>query len=66
MLIDYLPLFLEAGGKLMIGLGKGIINSLPTLLSKGGKVVKSILNLFRELPSQFINVGKDIIKGLWM
>lgn len=65
MLIDYLPLFLDAGWQLLMGILKGLLNALPTLLSKLPSIISSILSFFNTLPNQIINIGSNMIKGLW-
>lgn len=65
VLIDNLPLFLEAGGELIEGLILGLINSIPSLLENGDKIMDSLLRIFLTLPGKFIEVGKNLIKGLY-
>lgn len=65
VLIDNMPLFLEAGGKLIEGLILGLINSIPSLLENGDKIMDSLLRIFLTLPGKFIEVGKNLIKGLY-
>lgn len=65
VLIDNLPLFLEAGGKLIEGLILGLITSIPSLLENGDKIMDSLLRIFLTLPGKFIEVGKNLIKGLY-
>ena len=65
VLIDNLPLFIEAGGKLIEGLILGLINSIPSLLNNTDKIIGSLLNVFKALPSKFLEIGKEVIKGLY-
>ena len=65
ILIDNLPLFIKAGWQLLIGITQGIINAIPTLLSHIPKIISSILNYFKQMPSMMKSIGSDIIKGLW-
>lgn len=65
ILIDNAPLFLEAGGKLILGLGKGIINSIPSLLSRAWEVIVSLVNYFAQLPSKLMGIGRELIIGLY-
>lgn len=65
ILIDNLPLFVKAGGQLIIGLTTGIIRSIPTLLSHIPKLVKSIFGLLAELPKLALDLGKQLVQGLW-
>ena len=65
VLIENLPLFAEAGFKLIVGLGKGLINSIPVLISNLPKIAKAMVNYLKTLPSQWKNIGGMLIKGLW-
>lgn len=65
ILIDNLPLFVKAGWQLIIGLTTGIIKSIPTLLSHIPKLVKSIFGYFKQMPKMALDIGKDLVKGLW-
>ena len=64
-LIDNLPLFIEAGMKLVIGITEGILKSVPTLLSHLPGIIASIINYFKTMPSKMLSIGKDLIMGLW-
>lgn len=65
VLIDNLPLFIEAGWKLIIGLGKGILNSIPVLMSYAPKVWGALWNYFKTMPGKMLSIGSDLLKGLW-
>ena len=65
VLIENAPLFLEAGVKLLIGLTKGIINSIPVLVSSTKKVGIAMLNYLKSLPAETLKIGGMLIKGLW-
>lgn len=65
VLIDNLPLFIYAGMQLIIGLAKGLIQSIPILLKYLPKIGTSIWNYLKQLPGLALKVGKDLIYGLW-
>lgn len=65
ILIDNLPLFIRAGWQLITGLTIGIIRSVPTLLSHIPMLIKSIFGYFKQMPKMAIDVGKNLVKGLW-
>lgn len=65
LIIEMTPLFIEAGGKILGALIKGIILSIPNLLSNAKKIVISIVNTFQKARDSFRNIGINIIKGLW-
>lgn len=65
ILLDNLPLFIDAGIQLTVGLIKGIIMSIPKLLEYIPKIIGSIFSLFAKMPAMALNAGKDLIYGLW-
>ena len=65
ILIDNIPLFIEAGLKLIVGLAAGIINALPIVWEKTKEIGLSIVNFFASLPNKLLQIGIDLIKGLW-
>lgn len=65
MLIEYLPLFIEVAVKLMAGIAKGLIKSIPTIVSHIPQVINAILNALKVLPGKALSIGGDLIKGLW-
>ena len=65
VLIENLPLFIKAGYQLIIGVLTGLINAVPKLLEYIPKLIKSIVNYFKQLPEMMVEVGGNLIKGLW-
>lgn len=65
ILIDNLPLFIKAGWQLITGLLEGIIRSVPTLLSYIPKIISSLFNYFKQMPKMAIDIGKNLVKGIW-
>lgn len=65
ILIDNLPLFIKAGWQLITGLLEGIIRSVPTLLSHIPKIISSLFNYFKQMPKMAIDIGKNLVKGIW-
>lgn len=65
MLIEYLPLFIEVAVKLMAGIAKGLIKSIPSIVSHIPQVVDAMINALKVLPSKALSIGGDLIKGLW-
>lgn len=65
ILIDNLPLFINAGWQLITGLLEGIIRSVPTLLSYIPKIISSLFNYFKQMPKMAIDIGINLVKGIW-
>jgi phage-related protein len=59
VLIDNLPLFIEAGVKLIVGLAIGIVQAIPQLLALIPKLVISLVKLIAKLPGMFFNIAKN-------
>ena len=62
-LIDNLPLFLEAGAKLIGGLIAGIINMIPVLLGRVAEIGVKFINAWKSI--NLLDIGKNMLKGLW-
>lgn len=60
-----LPKFLMAGLKLLGQIGLGLIRAVPKLLGMIPGIIGSILRVFGTIFSKAINIGKDIVKGIW-
>lgn len=65
VLLENIPLFFEAGTRLLIGLGAGIIKSIPVLIKELPKLWEALKNYFKTMPGKMIDIGKDLLKGLW-
>lgn len=65
VLIDNLPLFIKAGYQLLTGIAVGLLNAVPSLLSKLPGIVSKIINYWHQLPGMMKEIGGNIIKGLW-
>lgn len=65
ILIDNLPLFIEAGFKLLGGLIAGILNALPILLARAQEIVVDVIEYFKGMPRMMWDCGKNLIQGLW-
>lgn len=65
ILIDNLPLFIKAGYQLLTGILVGLIQSVPTLLNYIPKIIKSVVGYFKQMPSMMIDIGKNLVQGLW-
>ena len=65
MLIQMTPLFIQAGGKIIGALIKGILLSIPSLLSGMKNIVTSMIKSLSQLPGSFLSIGRNIMQGLW-
>lgn len=65
VLIDNSQLFVEAGVKLLIAFGKGIIKSIPIIISYLPQIWNSMKNYYKTMPGKMFDIGVDLLKGMW-
>ena len=80
LLIDKLPIIIEGMAEgiitliptlaatmplIMIRLAASLISSLPTLLAKIPEIIYSMVRGFKNGVSNFIDIGGNLVKGLW-
>lgn len=64
-LIELAPQLLSAALRIILALAEGLIRFIPQLISKIPQIIKSIVNAFKQGVSDFGNVGKNLMNGLW-
>ncbi len=64
-LIDNTPKILECAKKLIVSLAKGIVDSKKKLKEKLPEIISTIVDSFGELPDKMLNLGINIVEGLW-
>lgn len=64
LLIDSVPIIIDSGFDLLLGLGDGFAQALPELLGKAGDAVKQIGDNIQEHKGEIIEVGSDLLYGL--
>lgn len=65
VLIENTPLFIKVGIQLLLGIVEGIITSIPQLVISAWDIIKSLFNVLKTLPQRTLELGKDLINGLW-
>ena len=65
ILLENMPQITMCGGKLLLGLVKGLLNTIPVMVSNLPKIASAIINYLKQLPEQTKNIGKMLIEGLW-
>ena len=48
-----------------MALAEGLIKFIPQLISKIPQILKSIVNAFTQGVKDFVNIGKNLLKGIW-
>ncbi len=59
---DNMPLFLKAGVQIIVGIIKGLINSIPLIFQNLGTIIEFIINFFSV--TKLIGAGKTLLTGL--
>jgi len=60
-----LPKLLSAGVQLIGKLASGLIQAIPQVISKVPQIVSAIVRSFSGLGSKFLEVGSNMVKGIW-
>lgn len=64
-IVKNVPKLLQAAVEIILSLQKGIIQNIPKLISAIPSVIKSLVDAFTNLRSNIIDVGKNIVEGIW-
>lgn len=64
LLIDSVPIIIDSGFDLLLGLGDGFAQALPELLGKAGEAVKQIGDSIQDHKDEISEVGSDLLYGL--
>lgn len=65
ILVQNLPLILKMGAEILWELIKGIGSVLVELGKQAGVIVKTIWDEICKLPSKMLEIGGDIVEGIW-
>ncbi len=57
--------WLNLGGKIIRFFGKGIKGMVSFIGSSAKGIFDAVIKWFNDLPSNLLNIGKDLVKGLW-
>lgn len=64
-LIELSPQLLSAALRIILALAEGLIKYVPEMISRIPQIIKSMVNAFKQGVSDFGNVGKNLMNGLW-
>jgi phage-related protein len=53
------------GGKILGELISGIGKAIPKLLQSAKEIVKTVLDTLKQLPEKVVEIGTNLVKGLW-
>lgn len=65
VIANNLPKMHEAALKLITSLAAGLIKAIPTLHKSIPQLVSAIVNGFTSMASKFLDIGKNIVSGVW-
>lgn len=64
-LIELAPQLLSAALRIILALAQGLIKYIPEIISRIPKIIKSMVSAFKQGVSDFKNIGKNLMNGLW-
>lgn len=64
-LIELSPQLLSAALRIILVLAQGLIKFIPEIISRIPKIIKSMVSAFKQGVSDFKNIGKNLLNGLW-
>ena len=64
-LIELSPQLLSAALRIIMTIAQGLIKYIPEIISRIPKIIKSMVNAFEQRVSDFKNIGKNLLNGLW-
>lgn len=64
-LIELSPQLLSAALRIILALAQGLIKFIPEIISRIPKIIKSMVSAFKQGVSDFKNIGKNLLNGLW-
>lgn len=64
MIIEKLPSFIEAGGKLLMAVGQGLMDNIHLLVSSASEIITMLLQGFLSALPEILNAGIEIILEL--
>lgn len=59
------PEMIASGARLLGKLAAGALKAIPTIISSIPEIVVAIVNGFEESGPDILNIGKDIVRGIW-
>lgn len=65
-LIQLSPQLFSAAWRLITTLAEGLIKYVPEMISRIPQIITSMINAFKQGFSDFINIGKNLLKGIWV
>ena len=64
-LIELSPQLLSAALRIIMTIAQGLIKFIPEIISRIPKIIKSMVSAFKQGVSDFKNIGKNLLNGLW-
>ena len=64
-LIELSPQLLSAALRIVLALAEGLIKFIPEIISRIPQIIKSMVNAFKQGIGNFVNIGANLLKGLW-
>lgn len=63
--MEKLPQIIKCAIELVVGLAKGLIEGIPKIIAALPEIISAILDGLSGLPEDMLNLGINIVEGLW-
>lgn len=64
-LIELSPQLLSAALRIIMALAEGLIKFIPEIISRIPQIIKSMISAFGKGIKDFVNIGKNLLNGIW-
>lgn len=64
-LIELTPQLLSASLRIILALAEGLIKFIPEIISRIPQIIKSMISAFGKGIKDFVNIGKNLLNGIW-
>ena len=64
-LIELTPQLLSASLRIILTLAEGLIKFIPEIISRIPQIIKSMISAFGKGIKDFVNIGKNLLNGIW-
>ena len=62
---EFIGMLLNAGVQLIFALAEGILSSITSIIESGFKIKDSLMKVFKDSISEWKQIGKNIVGGIW-
>jgi phage-related protein len=64
-LMQLSPQLMSASLRIIVSLATGLVKYIPEMISRIPQIIKSMVDAFKQGVTDFMNIGKNLIEGIW-